>query len=285
MKYENPPVRYVVAKLKFSKVFGKYSEEKYKKLLSSLNELDIERIVVSDIKHVQLNNQHGQFEMTEGTTNRVAFFSPNGRRCGIISEREIEFRLAEYDNHTRFLDHAYKFYSKFKETGFAVDNPVTELSLHYVDHFIPDNCDLKDMFAGVSLPKRQFYQKDSDFICAGVMSQTRILESKREKVVVSLEQLEIPPQNGNDAQELPKVIPDALVEPDEKMGMPIEVRLPVSSVGKDYAIVHTFCSKLVSKDEVQEIRESLESLYKESRVTFDNMINSDLCNKIWSAKD
>ncbi len=285
MKYENPPVRYVVAKLKFSKVFGKYSEEKYKKLLQNLNELNIERIVVSDINQLHLNNQHGRFEITEGSADRVAFFSANGRRCCIISEREIEFRLSEYDDHTHFLNDAFAFYNKFREAGFAVDNPVTELSLHYVDHFIPESCNLKDMFSDVTLPTGQFYQKDDDFICVGVMSQTRILESKREKVVVSLEQFKIPPQNDDGSYHLPKVIPDALLEPDERMEMPIQVRYSNSAVGKDYAIVHTSCSKLISKDEESKIRESFEDLYKESRVTFDNMINFDVCNDIWVAKD
>ena len=252
--------------------------------MSSLEGLGLERIVVSDLNHVHLNSQHGKFEITEGTVDRVAFFSPNGRRCGIISEREIEFRLSEYDNHSHFLDDTCVFYNKFIESGFAVDNPVAEILLHYVDHFIPDKCNLVDMFNNVSLPLGQFHQKDSDFISVGVLSQTRILESRREKVVVSLEQIKIPQQPTGDFNELPKVIPDALLEPDEKMVMPIDVKVPEESVGKDYALVHTFCSKLISKEDTV-IRDSFENLYRESRVTFDKMINLETCSDIWIAKE
>ncbi|TMO47074.1 hypothetical protein CWC25_02150 [Pseudoalteromonas sp. S4389] len=282
MKYHKPPVKYVVAKLKFSKVFGKYAEDKYKDVLNKLDTIGLERIVVSKVNQLELHQSGENFKFSEGTVDRVGFFSANSKRCAIISEQVLEFRLSEYDDHKHFLDDAYSFYEKFIESGFAVENPISEIELHYVDHFIPVECELADMFQGVTLPIGQFYSKDNDFFQFGGLNFSRILDSKREKIQVSLEQLPIGATGESEQRNLPKLLPDTLIEPDSKLGMPISVEYPESSVGKHYALVHTQGSKLITpEDNKTVIRDHLEELYKEGRLTFDKMINTEVCNGIW----
>ncbi|MEH6729789.1 MAG: hypothetical protein V7726_04250 [Pseudoalteromonas distincta] len=286
MKYQEPPVKYVVARLKFSNVFGRYPEEKYKAVLDKLDSLSLERTVVSKVSQFQLRHSGDDVQFSEGSVDRVGFFSANGKRCGIISEQVLELRLSEYDDHKHFLDDAYKLYEIFIDNGFAVDNPVSEIELHYVDHFIPVDCELADMFEGVTLPVGQFYSKDCDFFQFGGLNFTRILESKREKVQVVLEQLPIRELPEGVPKGFAKVLPDTLLEPDNKLVMPISVDYPDDSIGKHYAIVHTLGSRLITSEENgAAIRQHLEDLYRESRLTFDHMINTKVCNKIWKIKE
>lgn len=282
MKYKKPPVKYVVAKICFEKVFGHYSEDKYKKLLKDLESLSLERIVISNANKLRLRQSHDGMEFSQANVERIGFFSANGRRCAIISEQEVEFRLTEYDNHKSFLDDAFSFYNLFIKNGFAVENPIQEIELHYVDHFIPEGCELSDMFNNVTLPVGQFYSKQDDVIKVGVLNFIRVLKSQIEKVQILLEQLSIPKQEDGKPRRLDKVLPDSLIEPDSKLSMPISINFPSSSIGKQYALVHTSGSRLItSDDDGRNIRLYFESLYKESRVTFDNMINSSICSRIW----
>ena len=150
---------------------------------------------------------------------------------------------------------------------------------NYVDIFVPEKGDLGDMFAdNVSLPIAQFYSDDSDAIKVGATNFTRVLASGRSKVSINLEQLKVTDVTRR------KYLPDTLVEPDQKLSMPLDVeRLFPNKTEKEYAIIHTACGSLLDINVVDtnELRKEFEMLYAESRKTFDHMINPAVCDVIW----
>ncbi|WP_298441401.1 hypothetical protein [uncultured Ferrimonas sp.] len=281
-KYSNPPVIYTVAKLIYADSIGSYSDEKYKKLLASLTSVGFDSYSLSKVMGIQFKQSDNQFSATPANAERVGYFSPNRKRCALIDENTIELRLSEYDNHTRFLDEFKVLLDTCQKNEVALGNKLREVELHYVDLFVPEDCKLNDMFSSVSLPVGQFYSAGDDAIKIGATNFTRILAKGTEKVSVSLEQV-----FSSDPKRR-KYLPDSLVEPDEKLGMPLDVSRLFKSQGQvEYAIVHTACGALLesSKLNTEEIREKLEHLYRESRKTFDHMIEPNICGHVWQELD
>ncbi|MEL4425685.1 TIGR04255 family protein [Shewanella indica] len=277
-KYKNPPVVYAVAKLIYAESIGKYGEDKYEALLSALKSIGFDSYSVSKVMGIQLKQSDNQFSASPANSQRVGYFSPNRKRCAIVDENSVELRIAEYSNHTTFLDEFGTLLNHCQQNEVALGNKPREVELHYVDLFVPDKVELKSMFSSVSMPVGQFYAEDNDAFKVGVTNFTRVLQSGREKVSVSLEQLFTVDHNRR------KYLPDSLVEPDSKLRMPLNVdRLFANYDSGYYAIVHTACGALVGSAEldIQIVREKLEYLYSESRKTFDHMIEPSVCNDIW----
>lgn len=278
VKYQNPPVIYAVAKLIFAESIGSYGEEKYKTLLNSLKELNFDSYSVSKVTGIQLTQSNNKFSATQANTERVGYFSPNRTSCAVIDESTIELRLTEYGNHSDFLDSFCKFIKLCNDHEIALGNKLREIELHYVDLFVPGKYELQKMFLGISLPNDQFYREPEDMLKVGAIQFTRILSSGRTKVSVNLEQLKaIDPARR-------KYLPDTLIEPDQKLAMPINSeRLFGYHQNSDYAIVHSCCSALIDTSEllIDQMRNKFEELYQESRKTFDAMINDVVCNDIW----
>jgi hypothetical protein len=228
---------------------------------------------------LQFKQSDNQFSATPTNAKRVGYFSPNRRRCVVIDENTIELRISEYDNHTQFLDEFKLIIDLCSAQGLGGGNKLREVELHYVDLFVPTNHSLKEMFAdNVTLPIEQFYSQPNDAIKVGATNFTRILDKGRHKVSINLEQLNI------SSTERRKYLPDALIEPDQKLSMPLDVdRLFPNSSQNEYAIVHTTCGSLVDMKTIDatQLRETFEMLYTESRKTFDQMINTTICENIW----
>ncbi|MGI2177439.1 hypothetical protein [Shewanella frigidimarina] len=281
-KFQNPPVIYTAAKLIFAESIGSYSDDKYKSLLTALELHSFDSYTVSKVTGVQLKQSDNQFSVIPTKAERVGYFSENRRRCAVIDENTIELRLSEYDNHTRFLDEFKALIDVCFSRGVAKGNKLREIELHYVDLFVPQNCQLKDMFASsVTMPMEQFYSVEDDALKAGATSFTRVLASGSSKVSINLEHLKV-----LDAQRR-KYLPDSLVEPDGKLSMPLDVeRLFTSNKQHEYAIVHTACGSLIDMDSVDttKIRDMLELLYVESRKTFDHMLAPKVCDEIWEVE-
>ncbi|TKF13713.1 TIGR04255 family protein [Enterovibrio norvegicus] len=279
-KYQNPPVIYTVAKLIFAEAIGSYGHDKYKNLLNSLSSLGFDSWSVSKVMGVQLKQSDNQFTALPANVERVGYFSDDRRRCVVIDENSIELRLSAYNNHSEFLDNFKTLLNTCIDNGLAKGNKVREIELHYVDIFVPDSDNkLKDMFSSsVTLPMVQFYSDDSDLIKIGVTNFTRILQTGRSKVSVSLEQFGAVEPNRR------KYLPDNLSEPDPKLTMPLDVeRLFKHSEPSEYAIVHTACGSLIDMDKFdgEKLRSTLETQYVESRKTFDHMIRPEICEKLW----
>lgn len=283
VKYQNPPVIYTSAKLIFAESIGSYTDEKYKKLLENLTSLGFDSYAISKVMGVQLKQSDNHFSAIPANVERVGYFSASRCKCAIIDENSIELRLSEYNNHSSFLDDCKSLIEVCTQQGIAKGNKLSEIELHYVDLFVPDgSCNLSEMFAkSVTLPISQFYSDEHDVIKVGVTNFTRVLSSGKSKISVSLEQL------ASKHPERRKYLPDALSEPDQKLTMPLHVdRLFKAFDVEEYAIVHTACGTLVDVDELDSnrLRAQLEEQYVESRKTFDHMINSAICDKVWNAE-
>lgn len=282
VKYQNPPVIYAVAKLIFSESIGNYGEDKYKDFLLSVRELGFDSYTLSKVQGIQFKQSDNQFSASPSNSERVGYFSTNRKRCAVINENALELRLTEYDNHSSFLDSFCRFVELCKKNEIAIGNSLREVELHYVDLFVPSEHALQDMFNSITMPNNQFYSEKEDMLKVGAIQFTRILSSGRTKVSVNLEQLKV----INSLKR--KLLPDSLIEPDNKLAMPINSeRLFGYHQDNDYAIVHTCCSSLVDELEIpkEKMRDKLEELYRESRKTFDQMINPDVCNKVWNVEN
>ena len=279
ISYKNPPVIYTVAKVIYTESIGNHSDEKYKKLLSQIESLGFDSYSVSKVMGVQVKQSDNQFTTLETSVERVGYFSANRHRCLILDENSIEFRLSEYDNHSRFLDEFLSLLGLCFGQGIAQSHKLREIELHYVDIFAPrNNYSLKDMLSNsMSLPIEQFYSDETDALKLGAINFTRISKSGKSKISVNLEQI-----NSKDLR-TQRYLPNALVEPDNKLNMPLEIERLVSEDKHEYAIVHTACGSVdvegLGSDE--DLRSKFEELYIESRKTFDHMISPDVCGEIW----
>ncbi|WAJ69738.1 TIGR04255 family protein [Catenovulum adriaticum] len=280
VKYEKPPVVYTVAKLNFGKSIGNYINTKYQKLLSSLEDVGFNSYTKSEVTGIQLKQANNTFTAVPSNVDRVGYFSSDKMKCAIIDESSIEFRLSKYTNHSSFLDEVILLLDKCRECEVTSGNQLKEIELHYVDLFVPTgSIQLEQMFNGVALPNGQFYNDSTDRLVVGSIQSTRILKSGKTKVSVNLEQLSDLDLNRR------KYLPDGLIEPDEKLSMPLDTErfFPNQESKLNYAIVHTSCSTLVG-NESEDLRQAFELLYKQSRQTFDHMIKSNVCESIWKVK-
>ncbi|SET03524.1 hypothetical protein [Thorsellia anophelis] len=280
IKYRNPPVIYVVAKLIFLEAFGNYSDEKYKKLLMALTPLEFSSWAKSKLSGVQVKQSNNEFSAVSASVERIGFFSNNRQKCVMIDENSIELRLSKYTNHNHFLDDVQSIIKICADLGLVQSKTLNEVELHYVDLFVPNNnYSLNQMFSDkISLPMSQFYHEKNDVIKVGITSFTRILESEKRKISISLEHLSIKEHLSR------KFLPDALFELDPKLAMPLSIdRLFSSDKINDYAIVHTACGTLLNTVTIdpESLRNHLEEQYVQSRKTFDYMIDSKVCEKIW----
>ncbi|PMG21484.1 TIGR04255 family protein [Vibrio splendidus] len=278
IKYENPPVIYVVAKISFNDSIGSFSEEKYLKLREATESLGFEAYSKSSIVGVQVQQSNNELSAKSASIERVGYFTSDRDKSFIIDENSIELRISAYSNHTEFLDCFINILEACFNLGIAKGNNRRELDLHYVDIFAPTgDIQLENMFEHISLPNNQFYTDKTDGMMVGSLNFIRVLESGRQKVEVNLEHINLKNIEGR------KYLPDILSEPDKNLGMPLTPnRLFEGFKGSEYALAHTTCSSLLEEDtDLTNIRHKLEGMYKESRKTFDHMINRSVCDEIW----
>ncbi|EMK2729641.1 TIGR04255 family protein [Vibrio diabolicus] len=279
VKYENPPVIYAVAKISFNDSIGSFSNEKYLSLRDEIESQGFEAYTKSSMMGVQVQHSSNEFNAKPSNIDRIGYFTAERDKAIVIDENSVELRVSRYTNHSDFLDCFTTVLDKCFNLGIAKGNKQRELDLHYVDIFAPiQGANLGDMLKNVSLPNHQFYRDETDSICLGSLNFIRVLESGRQKVEVNLEHINLKNIEGK------KYLPESLSEPDPKLGMPLEpTRLFKDFSGEEYAIAHTNCSSLLDENtDVVDIRQKLEEMYKESRKTFDYMVNRDVCDGIWS---
>jgi uncharacterized protein (TIGR04255 family) len=278
-KYENPPVIYAVAKVIFKQGIGSHSEEKYKQLLESLKPLGFESYQRSNVKGIQLKQADNSFSIKEAESARLAYFSPNRQISVLLDENVIELRVSHYTDHSFFLDTFKKVLDACMDNELTIGSQLREVELNYVDLFVPNECSLEEMFKVITLPNKQFHYEADDVVHVGSINFTRVVAPGNIKVVVNLEQLPKRKEQGA------KFLPNSLMEPDDLFTMPVNLeRLFLDTYEGDYAIVHTICGGLMEegfKYNTQVIRDKFENLYSESIKTFDHMIDTDVCNRIW----
>lgn len=278
-KYENPPVIYAVAKVIFKQGIGSHSDEKYKQLLESLKSLGFESYQRSNVKGIQLKQADNSFSIKEAESARLAYFSPKREISVLLDENVIELRVSNYTDHSFFLDTFKQVLDACMDNELTIGSQVREVELHYVDLFVPNGCSLEEMFKVITLPNTQFHYEADDVVHVGSINFTRVVAPGNVKVVVNLEQLPKRKEQGA------KFLPNSLIEPDELFTMPVNLeRLFLDSYEGDYAIVHTIVGGLLEEDfkyNTKVIRDKFENLYRESIKTFDHMINTDVCNRIW----
>ncbi|HGF5109231.1 TPA: TIGR04255 family protein [Vibrio parahaemolyticus] len=282
IKYKNPPVVYAVAKISFRDSIGTFDDDKYLKLRDETKKLGFEAFTKSSVVGVQLKQSRSDFIAQQTDIKRFGYFNAERDKSFLIDDNSIELRVSKYTNHSDFLECFIQVLQICFNLGIAKGNQQRELELHYVDIFAPSReFELQDMFNQVNLPNNQFYSNESDSISVGSLSFIRVLEDGRQKVEVNLEHINLKNINGR------KYLPDALIEPDSKLGMPLYTdRLFEGFYNKEYAIAHTACSSLFDENTVTlEMRHKLEDMYKESRKTFDHMIKPESCNIIWSIEE
>lgn len=283
IKFQNPPVVYAVVKLIFKESIGSFSEDKYQNLLTSLKTIGFDSYTKSKLTGIQFKQSDNKFTATQSNTVRVGYYSPDRTLCALLDDNSVELRVASYSNHSTFLDIFCSFIGILNDNSIATANKPHEIEINYVDIFAPKECNLQDMFKTIRLPVPNFHSIESDRFKFGVIHFTRVLECGTKKVSINLEQHLLKERSTSF-----KTIPDSLIEPDIKLALKLDVqRLFPEHYPIEYAIIHTSSSALINSENISqlEIREILEELYGECNKSFNHMINNDVCNNIWIAKN
>lgn len=278
-KYENPPVIYTVAKISFKQAIGQSSRERYREYLSSLSKLGFDTYVVSNVKALTLELGGEQFKAVESDNDRIGFFNRPKSLSLLLDGNTVELRSNQHDNHEKFLDILCKAVGVLKEQEVITYSDIKELELHYVDLFYNPRDVLDKMFS-VKLPFNQFDGFDNDVLKVGNLNLLRVLEPGNKKIVVNIE------EHLYGRGEKLRILPQALIEPDEKLGMSLffeRLMPPNAKKEKRYALIHNFAAMLpVGLDSEVSVRNAFEEVYTPLREMFDYVKEDSECETIWN---
>ncbi len=208
------------------------------------------------------------------------FFSLDSKEAFIIDKDCLELRTSNYSRYGAFCE---KFDLAITMLTEAVDPlkllPVQELVLSYADFIAPlPGRILAEYFSKSNgmLPLSLVNSEESDLQRVGLLQVTRVVEADK-RIFVSLE--ELPTVEGAPIRWLPK----NMEEPDLQFGMPLTIRDEWRNLeSTHYAILTTQASCLI-KASLGELnfQHASQPIHNLTRQTFENLINSEVCNEDW----
>jgi uncharacterized protein (TIGR04255 family) len=281
-KYENAPLVYVTASIRTTGLPKLINEQPG--LLQQLmiqHGLPEERVS----KHQTLNFKidpkgSGEPAGEVGTLHRVGFFSSDATESVIFDDGLIEYRTTKYEDYEALCDRLITLFDAiFESIAVYKDIFSKELTMSYVDVILPYlNRQISDYFIVNNAMPRTFLNglDQTDLQVVGNVSLSRIITPEH-KVNISLEQLPIIDKR------IPKFLPNGLIEPDNKFGMPLFVTPNVEEVSpSEYALLLTQSMKLITKKLSElDIKKDFESLHESIKSSFKGIINHDICNEDW----
>ena len=281
-KYERAPLVYVTASIRTTGLPKLVNEQPG--LLQQLmiqHGLPDERVSEHQTFSLKIDPKgSGEPAGKVGTLHRTGFFSPDGSESVIFDDGLIEYRTTKYEDYETLCGKLISLFSAiFESISVYKDVFSKELTMSYADVILPyTNRQLSDYFiVNNSMPKTFLNGLDqNDLQVAGNVSLSRII-SPEHKVNISLEQLPIIDSK------IPKFLPNALTELDNKFGMPLFVTPNVEEVNpSEYALLLTQSMKLVTKKLSElDIKNDFEPLHESIKSSFKKIINHDVCNDDW----
>jgi len=216
---------------------------------------------------------------------RLAFFSQDRSQCLLIDKDAIEWRVTTYNKYADFIQSfENNVEALLKAVDFLGHLACHEFILSYADIIAPqNNHNLNDYFKNAdSILPLSYYKahSSSDVKQVGHSQVTRVTRPDQ-KITISLEQLPI------EENKIKKLLPEPLMEPDQKLGMPLEIRDEWRSpTSGDYGLLMTQAGIL---EKVSIDKMSFESTFgdnhKLTKETFNSLLNFEVCNQDWEYED
>lgn len=283
-RYENAPLVYVSALISTSGLPQLVGEQPgVLQQLMILQGLPVRHVSEGQSLSLDLKVSEGQQPSSSSEMvpfRRVGFFNTDATESLILDDRSIEFRTTKYVNYNGLCDRmAQLFSSLFEKIDVYNDVVSSELILNYVDVIIPyPSRKVSDYFSNAnSLPMNFLGDIESEDIQRiGSVEVSRVV-NPNQKVNITLEQLPIV------EKKIPKFLPNSMIEPDSKFGMPLFVKANAEVAGDTcYALLLTQSMRLLSKRLGDiDVNSDFEALHEMTKETFKNIINREVCNADW----
>ena len=284
-QFNKAPLVYVSARIRTTELPELLADQRAA-LHQAMIRCGLPEAIKSEIQTIEFALEESSAQGRPNTLTRRAFFSADRTQSLIIDRDAIEFRVSAYSKYADFMARYEELISAL--TG-AVDVlaqvACQEYTLRYADVIVPyPGRKLADYFAGDGriLPLEAFFDNNSslgsisDEVRVGQVQISRI-RAKSEKIDLVLEQL--PVRDGK----LGRPLPMAMVEPDVKFNMPLNINRPedLSSVS-DYALLMTQAAKLDNKELGElDVKHEFSSLHQLTKETFWNLIDESVCGHDW----
>ncbi|WP_448684397.1 TIGR04255 family protein [Enterobacter cloacae] len=279
-RYRKPPLSYVTARLQFSSTLPKRTSNQAGELDQAMALGDF---IIKESSHLNTfemnvnmtenNAQQPSFSMVE----RIGYFTRDRKFGVLFDQNSIEFRTSEYFNYENFLENLDKIKSIILEIIPAYGKvEVKETVLSYVDLIVKAeefDYKLSDFFNSPTiLPSHHYSNSNAVFFAA--KNEYNELVTAKNRVFISLEEL---PQNAL------KVVPDSLIEFDNKFSMPISVsRMPNANSAETYVLLTTQAGQIHDKAfGLVNFTELFEDSHESCKRVFTKLIRADVADLVW----
>ncbi|MFD3223365.1 TIGR04255 family protein [Rahnella aceris] len=212
--------------------------------------------------------------------NRTCFLDKSKTNSFLIEQNGLEFRTTSYTTYYNFIESFEKLLQTLIECVPAIGKAqIGEVVLSYVDVIVPsEGYELKDFFSkkDLALPMNAYGHQDGVYKSA--KNEFNSVIDEKHRVSISLEQI---------PQSVGRLIPDSMIEPEGKFGMPINLHYPPSKQKEDdYIILSTFSAQIHDASlEEKNLQEIFKDAHSYSREAFDSLIDPEVCNKVWEYKE
>jgi uncharacterized protein (TIGR04255 family) len=286
--YSKSPLTYVVAQVKTTPL-PSLTKDQWALIEQMMIKCGLPEPVVGEVREYSINLGEDEQSSTAPAIKklpRAGFFSPDRTSALILGQNGIEWRTTQY---SRFSDVIEKFSKAIKAISQTVDSfeymPVKELTLSYVDLIAPlSGRDLADYFNSRNkvLPLEMINVESTDIETFGSVQVNRIVETDK-RIFISMDQL--PVKNGKPVQ----LLPQDMMEPDEKFGMPVQTKDWWDDLQSEHYILLTTQAALLVTDGINlgnlDLKETINPIHELTRSTFKSLINHDVCNVDWKYRE
>lgn len=243
-------------------------------------------LVLNEVSLAHTLNLEQQAGSTPSFTasQRQAYFSQDRKQCLLLDNNAIEWRVTAYDKYSDFIK---SFEANLKILLEAVDClghlVCREFVLSYADIITPQNKhNLSDYFNKAdSILPLSYYKGETNYVKQIGQSQVTRVTRQDQKITISLEQLPI------EENKIKKLLPEALLEPDQNLGMPIPIRDEWRNLTNgDYGLLMTQAG-ILQKVELNNMNfeSTFGDIHKLTKKTFISLLNVEVCNQDWEYKD
>lgn len=271
--FARAPLSYVSIRLDTTG-FPPLFERQQVKLLQAMVGCELVVLETSSGKEIQITQDSNDSVLVKDIPRRC-FMNATKTNAFLLDHDCIEWRTTNYSKYSKFIENFSSVFNSFITAVPEINNVmIREAVLSYVDVIIPEgDKSLSDYFVKtVVLPLNGIV--DKGIMSVGRCDYSKIVASTL-KIDVSLEQL---------PQKLQKFLPEILMEPEGKFGMPINIDFKFNIESKnDYALLMTRASSLVDKKLVDfSSIDSFKPLHDLTRNEFKAIINLEVCKQMWN---
>lgn len=277
-RFQKAPLVYVVAKVRTTNMPDLFADQQTA-LHQAMILQGLPEAAFSEVREISLSYSSTGDDRSTTTKIRRAFFDTDRTQSFVVEPDAVEYRVSVYSTYEGFIARFVTLVNAMASAvGVLGKIPGQELLLSYADVIVPyPGRRLSDYFAndGRILPLDALGGHSKE-VALGQVQISR-LPDPQQKIDLVLEQL--PLQNGV----FSRALPAALMEPDVKFDMPLNIKGPEDlSAVKQHVLLMTQATKLRTEIlENMNIAREFESLHELTRQTFWGLINKDVCKKDW----